>query len=101
MDMSKDNNRRKEDGKDKKRAKRRGRVAVTVIALAVMCWGVWQFTSMASRYDGDEAVWIRIPWPIPSGKHSEMNMVVKSPVTGGATLPRAGVRILWSQERKP
>ena len=34
MDMSKDNNRRKEDGKDKKRAKRRGRVAVTVIALA-------------------------------------------------------------------
>jgi|GluameStandDraft_1065615.scaffolds.fasta_scaffold01691_4 UPF0755 protein len=61
MDMSKDNNRRKEDGKDKKRAKRRGRVAVTVIALAVMCWGVWQFTSMASRYDGDEAVWIRIP----------------------------------------
>lgn len=41
--------------------RRRKRVIVTIVTLMVMGWGIWQFSSMASRYDGEEAVWIRIP----------------------------------------
>lgn len=37
------------------------RLIVTIVCLLVMGWGVWQFTSMASRYDGEHAVWIHIP----------------------------------------
>lgn len=47
--------------KGARRANRGRRLIVTVICLVVMGWGIWQFTSMASRYDGDEAVWIRVP----------------------------------------
>lgn len=34
---------------------------VTGLCLLVMLWGIWQFTLMASRYDGDDPVWVRIP----------------------------------------
>lgn len=37
------------------------RSAVTVMCLIVIAWGAWRCSSMASRYDGEEAVWIRIP----------------------------------------
>lgn len=46
---------------EKKKGNRRNRLLVTVICVVVMGWGIWQFTSMASRYDGEEAVWVRIP----------------------------------------
>lgn len=61
MDM-KDDNKTREGRKDsKKSGNRRRRMIVTVITLLVMCWGIWQFTSMASRYDGEDAVWVKIP----------------------------------------
>lgn len=44
-----------------KRRSRAGRWVVTAVCLVVMGWGVWQFTSMASRYDGEQGVWIKIP----------------------------------------
>ena len=47
MDM-KDDNKTREGRKDsKKGGNRRRRMIVTVITLLVMCWGIWQFTSMA------------------------------------------------------
>ncbi len=45
----------------KKKDNKRNKLLVTVICILVMGWGIWQFTSMASRYDGAEAVWIKIP----------------------------------------
>lgn len=44
-----------------KSGKGSNKLIVTIVCLLVMGWGVWQFTSMASRYDGDDAVWVRIP----------------------------------------
>lgn len=41
--------------------KSRKGVIVTVICLLVMGWGIVQFTSMASRYDGEQPVWVHIP----------------------------------------
>lgn len=45
-------------------APQRGRTrrkVITVIALAVMAWGVWYFTRMSAGYPGEEAAWVRIP----------------------------------------
>ena len=41
-------------------APQRGRTrrkVITVIALAVMAWGVWYFTRMSAGYPGEEAAW--------------------------------------------
>lgn len=51
----------KEDKPRNKCGGRRKRLVVTSICLLVMGWGIWQFTSMASRYDGEKAVWVKIP----------------------------------------
>lgn len=45
----------------KKGHKSSKKLIVTVVCLLVMGWGIVQFTSMASRYDGGEPVWVRIP----------------------------------------
>ncbi len=37
------------------------RRVLTVVMLVVMAWGAWYFTRMAAGFDGDEAVWVRIP----------------------------------------
>ncbi len=37
------------------------RWVLTVVMLVVMAWGAWYFTRMATGFDGDEAVWVRIP----------------------------------------
>lgn len=34
---------------------------LTVVMLVVMAWGAWYFTRMAAGFDGDQAVWVRIP----------------------------------------
>lgn len=49
--------------KKKTRGKRRKfhRLILSVVAIGLVCWGVWQFRSMASTYDGEEAVWLKIP----------------------------------------
>ncbi|MDE6528533.1 MAG: endolytic transglycosylase MltG [Muribaculaceae bacterium] len=37
------------------------RRVLTVVMLVVMAWGAWYFTRMAAGFDGDKAVWVRIP----------------------------------------
>lgn len=37
------------------------KVIVTAICILAMGWGVWHFTVMASRYDGEESAWVKIP----------------------------------------
>lgn len=48
-------------GAEGKRKSHAGRWVITAVCLVVMGWGIWQFTSMASRYDGEQGVWIKIP----------------------------------------
>lgn len=57
----------KSKAKDKTQKAKKGskgspkRLIITLICLVVMGWGVWQFTLMAARYDGDRPVWVHIP----------------------------------------
>lgn len=49
-------------GTNGKRSSRSGnKLIVTIICTLIVGWGIWQFSSMASRYDGDVAVWVKIP----------------------------------------
>lgn len=59
--MSKQTNDKSRRKSQNKKSRRRGSLIVTTVCILVMGWGIWQFTSMASRYDGEEAVWVKIP----------------------------------------
>lgn len=52
---------KKSNGRKRKRSHTFRKIIVTAICIFVMGWGVWHFTVMASRYDGEEAAWVRIP----------------------------------------
>ncbi|MDE6283123.1 MAG: endolytic transglycosylase MltG [Muribaculaceae bacterium] len=64
MDNKKNNASQKgvntQSSSNKQGSSRSGKWLITLVCLAVMGWGVWQFTSMASRYDGDP-VWVKVP----------------------------------------
>lgn len=47
--------------KPRKKGPRLHRLLLSLAAIALVCWGVWEFRSMASTYGGEEAVWLKIP----------------------------------------
>lgn len=47
--------------KGKKHGGKRKRFVVKLVLCLAICIIIWQCVSMASRYDGDKAVWVRIP----------------------------------------
>lgn len=59
--MEKEENKTQDNNPLPPKKKSYKRLIVTMICLLVMGWGIWQFTSMASRYDGETPVWVRIP----------------------------------------
>lgn len=48
-------------GKPKGKHRNLRRLILSIAAIALVCWGVWQFRSMASTYEGKEATWLKIP----------------------------------------
>lgn len=59
--QNKKNSEAKSPAKVKKRKRGLLRLIISLICIGLVCWGVWEFRSMASSFDSEESAWLRIP----------------------------------------